>query len=71
MIVTLDRALLCLQHRVKAGQVLEDACYDVAIACKAGYDELMAAYRAAPPLVLFRTRIVAGYGWPLAPTNLH
>ena len=71
MIVTLDRALLCLQHRVESGQALEDACYDVAVACKVGYDELLQAYKAAPPLVLFRTRIVAGYGWPFAPTNLH
>ena len=71
MIVTLDKALTCLQHRVANGEQLEEACYKVAVTCRTSYTELLAAYREAGPTDLPKTRLVAGYGWPVCPTYLH
>lgn len=62
--VTLDKALLCLQHRMEAGQNLEDACFKVSVACKADYYALQAAYMQAEPATLPKTKLAAGYGWP-------
>ena len=68
--VTLEKALLCLQH-MEAGQTLEDACFKVSVACKVDYYALLAAYTAKGQGDLPKTRLAVGYSWPSISNHIH